>query len=363
MAPLPSPDTQIWKVPPSLLPFRLEGGGVLPELEIAYHTYGEPNAERSNTVLVLHAFSGDSNAARWWETMVGRGKPIDTTKYFVVCSNVLGGCAGTTGPTSLNPATGRPYGIDFPIPTIRDMVRVQALLLDHLGIERLLAVVGGSMGGMQALEWAKTFPDRVGASIVLASTTRLGPQNIAFHEVGRNAIKRDPDWQGGHYPPGKGPRNGLAVARMLGHITFLSEEAMHRKFGRRLRRKEDGSGTYDEFEVESYLKYQGTRFVDRFDANTYILLTEAMDVFDFSEGYGSLRDAFAATRCDFLIVSFSSDWLFPTAQSREMAMALLQAGRSVTFHEIDTPAGHDSFLLENPEMEELIRAFLEARRR
>lgn len=354
---------QRWKVPASLMPFRMDCGEELPELEIAYHTFGKLNSERSNAVLVLHAFSGDSNAAQWWQTMVGPGLPIDTGKYYVICSNVLGGCYGTTGPKSIDPRTGQPYGFSFPIPSIRDMVRVQALLLDHLGVDRLLAAIGGSMGGMQALEWAKTFPDRLRSSVVIASTTRLSPQNIGFHVVGRNAIMSDPGWNGGVYPAGGGPRNGLAVARMLGHITFLSEEAMYEKFGRRVRKRNKRSPNSfgEEHEVESYLWHQGTKFVDRFDATTYLLLTKAMDYFDFSEGYASLDAAFAQTRCDFLIVSFSSDWLFPSEQSRDMYRALLRAGREATFRDIDTNRGHDSFLLPNEEMEKLVRSFLEAR--
>lgn len=353
---------QVWKAPKNLLPFKMESGDELPELEVAYQTFGTLNAQKNNAVLVLHAFSGDSNAAAWWKTMVGPKLPIDTEKYFVVCSNVLGGCAGTTGPRSINPATGRPYGFSFPIPSMRDMVRVQGMLLDHLGIEKVLATIGGSMGGMQSLEWARTFPDRLESAIVIASTTRISPQNIGFHVVGRYAIMSDANWKGGNYPEGGGPKSGLAVARMLGHITFLSEEAMHEKFGRRVRpEKESPLAFGDEHEVESYLWHQGSKFVDRFDATTYVLLTKAMDYFDFSAGYQNLEEAFATTKCDFLIVSFTSDWLFPTSQSREMYRALLRAGRSATYAEIDTDKGHDSFLLENPEMEELVRAFLGAR--
>ncbi len=353
---------RVWNVPERLLPFKMDSGEELPVLQVAYQTFGNLNAKKNNTVLVLHAFSGDSNAVSWWKTMIGPGLPIDTQKYFVVCSNVLGGCAGTTGPRSIDPATGKPYGFSFPIPSIRDMVRVQALLLDHLGVEKVLATIGGSMGGMQALEWARTFPDRLESSIVIASTTRISPQNIGFHVVGRYAIMSDPYWNGGHYPEGGGPRTGLAVARMLGHITFLSEEAMYEKFGRRIRpEKESPLAFGDEHEVESYLWHQGTKFVDRFDATTYVLLTKAMDYFDFAAGYRNLEEAFAQTRCDFLIISFTSDWLFPTEQSREMYRALLRAGRSATFAEIDTDKGHDSFLLDNPEMEQLVRAFLEAR--
>jgi homoserine O-acetyltransferase len=355
---------QLWTVPKDMLPFQLESGEKLHELEVAYHTFGSLNEARSNAVLVLHAFSGDSNAMKWWYTMVGPGKPIDTDKYFVICSNVLGGCSGTTGPASINPQTNKPYGFSFPIPSIRDMVRVQALLLDHLNVKKLIAAIGGSMGGMQALEWAKTFPDRLKSSIVIASTTRLSPQNIGFHVVGRNAIMSDPNWNGGDYHEHGGPKKGLSIARMLGHITFLSEEAMYEKFGRKVRKHGRNSPLSfgEEHEVESYLWHQGSKFVERFDAATYLLLTKTMDYFDFSDGYNSLEEAFAASSCDFLIISFTSDWLFPTEQSRDMYRALLRAKKSVTFREIETNKGHDSFLLPNPEMEDLVRAYLEARR-
>ncbi len=350
-------------MPQDLLPFHLENGESLVQIEVAYETYGSLNDSKTNTILVCHAFSSDAQAAIWWKTMVGIGRPLDPEKFFIICSNVLGGCAGTTGPTSINPATGTVYGIDFPMPTIRDMVKIQALLLDFLGVPKLLAVIGGSMGGMQALEWSKTFPDRVRTSIILASTPRLSPQSIGFNVVGRNAIMRDPNWHSGRYQPGAGPRQGLAVARMVAHITFLSEEAMRTKFGRRTKKESLISplAIGEEFEVEGYLWHQGEKFVDRFDANTYLLLTKAMDVYDFSEGYGNLEEAFSQTQSEFLIISFSSDWLFPTEQSKEMATSILRAGRQVTFQEIKTEAGHDSFLLPNTEMEGLIQSFLEAR--
>lgn len=343
---------------------RLAGGGYLPEVDIAYETFGELDEYRANAVLVCHALSGDSHVATgpgadgkerlgWWEPMVGPGKAIDTEKYFVICSNVLGGCSGTTGPGSIDPGTGRPYGLTFPMVTIEDMVDAQAALLDELGIDRLLTVVGGSMGGMQALSWARRYPQRVASVIGCATTWRLSPQSIAFNEVGRRAILGDPGFMDGDYH-GKGqPEHGLAIARMIGHITYLSEESMRDKFGRRLAQREGHAFDFvTEFEVESYLAYQGQKFVERFDANTYLYMTKAMDYFDLSRKAGSLTDALRGITSRFLLLTFSSDWLFPTRESRQIVDALSEAGAHVSFAEIESPYGHDAFLLE-PEQQGL----------
>ncbi|NDY41853.1 homoserine O-acetyltransferase [Dissulfurirhabdus thermomarina] len=347
-------------------PFRLECGARLNPVTVAYETYGRLAPGRRNAVLVCHALSGDAHAAGfhrgvpgerpgWWDLMIGPGKPLDTRRYFVICSNFLGGCAGTTGPASIDPATGRPYGPDFPAYTIGDQVELQARLLDRLGIPRLLAVIGGSMGGMQALEWAVRHPARVAGAVALATAPRLSPQAIAFHEVARQAIFRDPGWRGGRYEAADPPRAGLALARMIGHITYLSEEAMVRKFARR------GGGTAGTggFEVERYLHHQGRRFVDRFDANTFVHITRAMDRFDLAAGRGSLEAAFRRAACRFLVVSFSSDWLFPAALSEEMVRAMRLAGREVSYCEIRTHQGHDAFLLPGHRMGDLVAGFLD----
>jgi homoserine O-acetyltransferase len=348
----------------------LDSGRRFGPITVRYEQYGEMNTQKSNVILVLHAFSGDAHAAGlhssedahpgWWEEMIGPGRALDTEKYSVICSNVLGGCQGTTGPGSINPETGEPYAMGFPIITIRDMTNVQRLLLEHLGIPRLYAVIGGSMGGMNALDWTVAYPEQVERALVLASTARSGAQSIAFNAVGRNAIMSDPRWNEGLYYGGESPARGLAIARMVGHITYLSDESMGMKFGRRLQESDGFGFTFsDQFAVESYLEHQGDKFVDRFDANSYIYLTKAMDYFDLSERYGSLDDAFARTKARFLILSYSSDWLFPTGQSKEIVYALMKNGKDVSFSEISSPYGHDSFLLETERQEELIISFLE----
>ena len=351
----------------------LECGVRLPSLTVAYRTYGALNAERSNAVLICHALTGDQYVAEphpvtgkqgWWDRVVGPGLPIDTSRYFVICANVLGGCMGSTGPNTLredrDPALPpEPWGTDFPPVTIGDMVRAQKRLIDHLGIERLFAVVGGSMGGMQVLEWAAAFPDAVFAAIPIATSAYHSAQNIAWNEVGRQAIYADPDWSGGRYWEHKRiPARGLAVARMAAHITYLSESALTRKFGRRLR---GNTGVFgDMFEVESYLRHQGSTFVRRFDANSYLTITRAMDYFDLAfEHDGDLAAAFAGSRTRFCVVSFSSDWLFPTAQSRAIARALNRAGANVSFVEIATDKGHDAFLLEEPDLHRALSGFIE----
>lgn len=348
----------------------LDSGERFGPITVRYEQYGEMNEEKSNVILVLHAFSGDAHAAGlhseeddhpgWWEDMIGPGRALDTEKYCVLCANVIGGCQGTTGPGTVNPETGTPYAMSFPIITIRDMTNVQRLLIEHLGIARLYAVIGGSMGGMNALDWAVAYPEQVERAIVLAATARMSAQSIAFNAVGRNAIMSDPRWKEGLYYGGETPARGLAIARMVGHITYLSDESMGMKFGRRLQESDAFGFTFsDQFAVESYLEYQGDKFVDRFDANSYIYLTKAMDYFDLSERYGSLDEAFSRTTARFLILSYSSDWLFPTRQSKEIVYALMKNGKDVSFSEISSPYGHDSFLLETRRQEELIISFLE----
>ncbi len=353
---------------------QLESGVRLGPITLAYETYGVLNEARSNAILILHALSGDSHAAGaldaadgrigWWDDCIGPGKAFDTRRYFVICSNVLGGCMGSTGPASINPASGRPYGLDFPVITIRDMVEAQRHLLDHLGIERLLAVVGGSMGGMQALQWAASYPERICACLPLATTARLSPQTIALSEVGRQAIYRDPAWARGNYYDGPRPDAGLALARMIGHITYLSDRSMHQKFGRRLQSRQHYGYDFDaEFAVESYLVHKGDAFTRRFDANTYLYVTKAMDYFDLTaNGAGqqrSLASAFArASWVFFLVISFTSDWLYPSYQSQEIVKALTQIGADVTYCDIDSSWGHDAFLLEVETMTRLLRDFL-----
>jgi homoserine O-acetyltransferase len=351
----------------------LECGVVLRRLVVAYRTYGRLNADKSNAVLVCHALTGDQYVAEphpitgkpgWWEAVVGPGRPVDTNRFFVICANVLGGCMGSTGPRSpRDDADGTeptPWGIDFPPVTIRDMVRAQKRLIDHLGITRLFAVIGGSMGGMQVLEWAATYPDTVFAAIPVAAASYHSAQNIAFHEVGRQAIFADPDWQNGRYwENGRVPARGLAVARMAAHITYLSEQALTRKFGRRLRNAQSLSLFGDMFEVESYLQHQGSTFVRRFDANAYLTITRAMDYFDLaSEHGGDLSAAFRGTRTRFCLISFSSDWLFPTAESRAIARALNRAAANVSFVEIESDKGHDAFLLDEPDFHRTLTGFL-----
>jgi len=355
-------------------PLELECGKKLALIDVAYETYGELNEAGDNAVLICHALSGDAHAAGfnstedkkpgWWDVMVGPGKGIDTNKYFVICSNFLGGCSGTTGPSSINPQTGKPYGLGFPIITVADMVKVQKLLLNKLGIKGLLAVIGGSIGGMQVLQWSIEYPDFVKAAIVIAATTHLGAQSIAFDAVGRNAILADPDFAGGQYKSEEGPDRGLAFARMIGHITYLSEQSMREKFGRKLRGAESYSYDFNsEFAVETYLDYQGQTFVERFDANSYLYITKAADYFDLKKDYGSLTRAFANTKSRFLIVSFTSDWLFTPAQSETMVNALVANGKDVSFCNIASPYGHDSFLLESESLGLFISGFLEATHR
>jgi len=353
------------------VPLKLDCGAELGPVRVAYQTYGRLNADRSNAVLVCHALTGDQYAAGshpvtgksgWWQLMIGPGLPLDTERYFMICANVLGGCMGTTGPVSANPATGEPFGLSFPVITIGDMVRLQALLLDHLGIERLFCVIGGSMGGMQVLEWAARYPERVFSAVPIAASTRHSAQNIAFHEVGRQAIMADPDWQGGDYlRSGRRPTRGLSVARMAAHITYLSETALHRKFGRTLQDRARLSYGFDaDFQVESYLRHQGISFVDRFDANSYLYITRAMDYFDLAGLHsGVLANAFRGASTRFCVISFSSDWLFPTAESRDLVRALNAVAANVSFCEIQTDRGHDAFLLDEPELHRVLAGFLE----
>jgi homoserine O-acetyltransferase len=352
-------------------PLRLDAGVDLSPFQIAYKTYGALNAERSNAILICHALTGDqyvigehpaTGKSGWWETMVGPGKPIDTDRFFVICPNVLGGCMGTTGPASKT-ASGEPYGLSLPVVTIRDMVRSQAMLLDHLGIDSLLCATGGSMGGMQALQWAASYPERVFAALPIACAARHSAQNIAFHEVGRQAVMADPDWRNGRYLiEGTSPRRGLAVARMAAHITYLSDSALHRKFGRELQDRKALTFGFDaDFQVESYLRHQGSIFVERFDANSYLYITRAMDYFDIAADYGGvLANAFRGAKTRICVVSFTSDWLFPTSDARQIVHALNAAGASVSFAEIVTDKGHDAFLLEEPELFQIVRGFLEA---
>ncbi len=351
-------------------PLELDAGTTLGPWQIAYETYGTLNAERTNAVLVCHALTGDqyvasenpvTNKPGWWSLMVGPGRPVDTDQYFVICANVLGGCLGTTGPASENPATGKPWGLDLPVLTIRDMVRSQARLLDHLGIETLFAVVGGSMGGMQVLQWAASYPDRVFSALPIAASARHSSQNIAFHEVGRQAVMADPNWASGNYhEEGLRPSKGLAVARMAAHITYLSDAALHRKFGRNLQDRDSITFGFDaDFQIESYLRHQGMTFVDRFDANSYLYVTRAMDYFDLAADYGgSLARAFLRSPTRFCIMSFTSDWLFPTAESKALVRALNASAANVSFVEVESDRGHDAFLLDEPEMFRTVRGFL-----
>jgi len=373
--------------------FPCDDGQVLPGFTLRYETYGRLNAARDNGILICHALSGDHHCAGihaltdkkpgWWNNLIGPGKAVDTNKYFVLCANVLGGCQGSSGPASVNPATGRAYGISFPAVTIRDMVRAQRRWLDSLGLTSLYAVIGGSMGGMQALQWGIEYPGYTRRVLAMATTARESAQAIAFNEVGRQAILQDPDWHGGDYPKNGGPRVGLAIARMMAHITYLSDASMDRKFGRRevsarpnaplpQRQPEaeitdtaDGSAAagsrtaFDvQFEVESYLRYQGQSFINRFDANSYLYITRAIDRFDLASSYGSLEAAFGALTADVLVVGFTSDWLFPPEQNRSIAIALQRAGKRGGYAELATDLGHDSFLLESPQIYDLVRAFI-----
>ena len=355
---------------PADAPLKLACGIDLAPVTIAYQTYGTLNADKSNAILVCHALTGDQYVAEthpvtakpgWWEMMAGPGKPLDTNRYFLICANVLGGCMGTTGPRDVDPRTGRPYGLTFPVITVADMVQSQARLLDHLGIDQLFCVTGGSMGAMQVLQWAASYPKRVFAAIPIAGAARHSAQNIAFHEVGRQAIMADPDWCDGDYlSQGKRPHRGLAVARMAAHITYLSEPALHRKFGRNLQDRQAVSYGFDaDFQVESYLRHQGSSFVDRFDANSYLYITRAMDYFDLAAEHGELlASAFQGTPTRFCLVSFTSDWLFPTHESRVIVHALNAVAANVSFVEIKSDKGHDAFLLDEPEFFAVLQGFL-----
>ena len=348
---------------------RLESGQFFGPITVQYETYGELNSDKSNAILVIHAFSGDAHAAGcleepgknrgWWYEMIGPGKAFDTDQFCVICTNCLGGCMGTTGPSSINPETNQEYGLGFPVITIADLVEVQRLVVDSLGIRKLYCVAGGSMGGMQVLDWAVRYPDRVGRAIVLASTGRLSAQGLAFNAVGRNAIYSDPNWLNGSYYGKAVPRNGLAIARMIGHITYLSDESMAQKFGRRLQERDQYALDFqDKFQVESYLNYQGDKFVDRFDANSYIYLSKAMDYYDLGSYPGGIEAALNQTECSFLVLSYSSDWLFPTYQSKELVYAMMKSEKNVSFAELKSPYGHDSFLLEHERQGAIVSSFL-----
>lgn len=352
-------------------PFVFACGDSVPEFTLRYETYGRLNTDKSNAILICHALSGDHHCAGvhsihdrkqgWWNNMIGPGKAIDTNRYFVICSNCLGGCQGSTGPSSISPVTGEPYSLDFPEITIEDMVRAQKLLLEEeLGLEGLHAVIGGSMGGMQALVWASMFPEFADRVLPLATTGRQSAQAIAFNEVGRCAIMQDPGWQRGRYTQGKGPNVGLAVARMMAHITYLSDKGLEEKFGRS-RRIKKGADRFDvEFEVESYLRYQGQSFINRFDANTYLYFTKALDRFDLYGSSGRLEDTFANVTSRLLVIGFSSDWLYPPEQNKALVHALLRCGKKASYAELDMPLGHDSFLVDAPELYELVSSFLDA---
>lgn len=351
---------------------KLESGATLSPFTIAYESYGTLNADKSNAILVCHALTGDQYVASkhpvtgkegWWKILVGPGKPIDTNKYFVICSNVIGGCMGSTGPASINPKTGKTYGLEFPVITIEDMVAAQVHLIDSFGIDQLFSVIGGSMGGMQVLQWASKYSERIFSAIPIATAARHSSQNIAFHEVGRQAVMADPEWKAGRYLEEQtNPRKGLAVARMAAHITYLSDETLHLKFGRNLQEREKITFGFDaDFQVESYLRHQGFRFVDRFDANSYLYITRAMDYFDlFSEHDGKLAGAFTETKTRFCVVSFTSDWLFPTRESRQIVHALTANAANVSFVDIQSDKGHDAFLLDEPEMISAIKGFISA---
>ncbi|MBL7072602.1 MAG: homoserine O-acetyltransferase [Candidatus Omnitrophica bacterium] len=351
--------------------FVLESGASISELKIAYETYGELNEERANAILICHALSGDAHAAGyhtdekkpgWWDEMVGPGKAFDTDKYFVICSNVIGGCKGSSGPNSINPSTGKPYGLSFPIVSIKDMVRAQKKLIEFLGIKRLMSVAGGSMGGMQALEWAVSYPKEVVSCIPIATSFKHSAQQIAFDEVARQAIMADPVWNGGDYYGREHPSAGLSVARMIGHVTYMSDKSMEEKFGRALKKKELGYEFTTEFEVEGYLRYRGDSFVKRFDANTYLYLTKAMDYFDMENDKG-IGQVFKGVKSRFLVIAFSSDWLYLPEKSKKIVKALKLNGIDVTYCEISSDYGHDAFLVKSPEETKLIKHFLSSTRK
>jgi homoserine O-acetyltransferase len=344
----------------------LESGEKLGPITLAYETYGQLNREKSNAILVLHALSGDAHAATlhpgdtnpgWWDSLIGPGKGLDTDKYFIICSNNIGGCRGSTGPSSLDPKTGKPYGTDFPIITIADMVNAQRHLIDHLGVEKLLTVIGGSMGGMQVLQWMVSYPSRIRSAIPVATTMKHTPQQIAFNEVGRQAVMADPNWKKGHYYGGAVPAKGLAVARMIGHITYMSDVSMTEKFGRRVKSDKEPYKFAAEFEVEGYLRYRGDNFVKRFDANSYLYITKAIDSFNILNGH-SLASIFKGLQAKVLVIAFKSDWLYPAYQSQEIVKALKLAGVDASYCEINSTYGHDAFLLEVEEETHLIKNFL-----
>lgn len=352
-------------------PIKFESGVEFSPITVAYETYGKLNENKDNAILVIHALTGDAHAAGyhsendkkagWWDTLIGPNKAFDTNKYFIVCTNILGGCSGTTGPSSINPKTGKPYGLDFPVFTIEDTVKVQKKLLDYLEIKELYSVAGGSMGGMEAIQFVISFPEYVKSAILIATTSRLSPQAIAFNAVGRNSIISDPAWNNGNYYDKENkPDRGLANARMVGHITYLCEEAMYNKFGRRLQDKNHYDFHFDiDFQVESYLQHQGQIFVDRFDANSYLYITKAVDYFDPADKYGSLSNAFEKTNAKFLVMSFDTDWLFPSSQAKEIVNTLMHLEKDVSYCEIKSPCGHDAFLLEYETQDKIIRSFLD----
>ncbi len=344
----------------------LESGEKIGPITLAYETYGKLNMKKSNAILILHAFSGDAHAAGihketkdrgWWDDLIGPGKGIDTNKYFVICSNIIGGCKGSTGPASINPKTGTPYGLDFPIVTIADMVNAQKHLIDHIGISKLLAVIGGSMGGMQVLQWMVSYPNHICAAIPIATTMKHTPQQIAFNEVGRQAVMADPDWKNGNYYGHSIPAKGLAVARMIGHITYMSDISMANKFGRRTKEEKERFKFSAEFEVEGYLHYKGDSFVKRFDANSYLYITKAIDIFNLLNGHG-LNNVFKGLKAKVLVLAFKSDWLYPTYHSQEIVKACKLAGVDASYCEINRTYGHDAFLLEVEQETQLIRNFL-----
>ena len=349
---------------------KFESGVEFGPVTVAYETYGRLNEAKDNAILVVHALTGDAHAAGyhnendkkpgWWDDLIGSGKAFDTYKYYVISTNILGGCSGTTGPSSINPETGKPYGLSFPVFTIEDTVKVQKELLNYLGIETLYAVAGGSMGGMQAMQFVISYPDMVKSAILIATTSRLSPQGIAFNAVGRNSIISDPNWNNGeYYDKSNKPDRGLSNARMIGHITYLCEEAMYNKFGRKLQDKDHYDFNFDvDFQVESYLQHQGQIFVDRFDANSYLYITKAVDYFDPASKYGSLQNAFKKSDAKYLIISFDSDWLFPSSQSKEIVNTLMNLGKDVSYCEIKSPCGHDAFLLEYDVQSKIIKSFL-----
>ncbi|OHD68963.1 MAG: homoserine O-acetyltransferase [Spirochaetes bacterium RBG_16_49_21] len=349
--------------------FAFRSGRILGPVTLAYETYGTLNNKKNNAILIAHALSGSAHAAGfhtehdqypgWWDLYIGPGKPFDTERYFIISSNVIGGCSGSTGPSSINPETGKPFGLDFPMVTIQDMVNAQLQLLQHLGIEKLLSIAGGSMGGMQAVKWAIAYPGMVNSVIAIATSASLSAQGIALNEVGRQAIMNDPNWNNGNYYGSKGPDAGLSLARMIGHITYLSETHMHEKFGRRFQEEDLSTSSFkNAFMVESYLHYQGDKFVDRFDANSYLYISKAIDYFDLKKDYGNLHDAFADVSANFLVISFTSDWLYPSAQSKEIVQALRANGKNVMYTDIETDMGHDTFLIDYEPLKKNISNFL-----